>query len=505
MVKRRLEYPNTTGLIIRRSLKELEQSHIHKIFEEWPHLRRNYNEQKKKLVFPETNSTLYFGSAPSAKDVADLCSSEYADIMPDEAQDFSQDELERMSASNRCTSNFDITPKMIYTFMPGGSASGIPAKGLAYLKRVFIDGDIRGEEHKHQWGFVQAHSWDNIEWARVELTRDGVGVAAKLPNGTVSLHEHTPGADDCPCQECEFYSWPEDDRRDYFVSRTSYGANLASITNQNLRDAWLYGKWDIFEGQYFPNFDAARHVITREEAKARIKPWHTKWLSGDWGFDHPMCIHWHVKDETDRVITYREHWGREISEQQVGEDIGRASYGEKLTAFPFSVDAGRLSKRDPGRRHSIGSMISQALPKGIPHPHPIDDRPGTRVSGWRLMSQMLDANMWQIVGEDCPHLVEQIPNLMRNPNNTEDVLKVDFSANNEGDDSADSARYGLFFMFGSASIKPFDVRLQEALKDIPIEGPDRFIKHMQLKKKERESATGMPVYLGGGPRRPRRH
>lgn len=493
MLMRRFKYPNTTGLILRRSLKELEQSHIHKIFEEWPQMRVNYNEQKKKLVFPETNSVLYFGSAPTARDVADLCSSEYADIMPDEAQEFSQDELERMSASNRCTSNPDIVPKMIYTFMPGGSPTGIPPRGLQYLKRVFIERDIKPEEKNNRWAFVQAFSWDNIEWARQELTRDRIGEG-----------EHQPTNPLCPCQECEFYSWPEADRRDYFITRTNYGANLASLTNPYLRDAWLYGKWDIFEGQYFQNFDPLRHVITAAEAKDRIKPWHTKWVSGDWGFNHPHAIYWHVKDEQDRVITYREQHAREMSEQDLGELIGKYSLNEKITSFPFSVDAGRLSKRDPGRTHSIAAMIGKALPQGFPRPHPIDDKPGTRVSGWRLMSQFLDADMWQIVGEDCPKLVECLPTLVRDPDNTEDVLKVDFPENGIGDDPADAARYGLFFMFGSAAMKPFEVRLKEALQAIPIEGPDRFIKHKQMELKERTSGIGAPVYLGGGPRRPRR-
>lgn len=454
MLARRLEFPRTTGLIIRRSQKELEQSHLQKLFEEMPELRRNYNEQKKKLVFPEVDSTLYFGSAPTAKDVADLCSSEYADIFPDEAQEFSQDELERMSGSLRCTSNLDIVPKMIYSFMPGRSPSGLPPKGLPYLKRVFIDRMLKPEEKKLGWTFLQAFSWDNIEWARGELTRDGVGRG-----------EHVPGDDRCSCQECEFYSWSEEERREYFLKRTAYGADLLGLTDRALRDAWLYGKWDVFEGQYFPNFDPKRHVITRKEFEARVKPWHVRWISGDWGYDHPHCIHWHVKDEHNRVMTYAEDWGRRIGETELGKTIGRMSAGHKFDAFPFSWDFGKLSPRDPAKRRSIGQMISDAMPKGIPKPHPAESVAGARVSGWRLMSQLLDSDMWQIVGEDCPKLVQCIPSLIRDPNNTEDVLKVDYSENEIGDDPAESARYGLQFMLG-ASIKSRAVLLEEKLKSV---------------------------------------
>lgn len=489
MVKRRLEYPCTTGLILRRSLKELEQSHLQKLFEEWPQLRENYSDQKKRLIFPQTNSTLFFGSAPTPKDVVDFCSSEYADILVDEAQEFSQDELERLAGSNRCTSNPDITPKMLYTFMPGRSASGLPPRGLAYLKRVLIDGELRKEEINHRWGFVQAFAWDNIEWARAELTRDGVGQG-----------EHQPGSDLCVCQECVFYSWPEEERRNYFITRTKYGANLASITDEYLRDAWLYGNWNVFQGQYFHQFKPAAHIISREEARKRIKPWHTRWLSGDWGYDHPHCIHWHVKDENNRIITYREDWGQKVGESDLGKNIGRLSAGEKFVAFPFSWDFGKLSPRDPGRMRSIGQMISEAMPQEMPKPHPAESSPGARISGWRLMSQLLESGMWQIVGEDCPKLVECIPSLIRDPKNTEDVLKVDFEENHIGDDPAESARYGLQFMFGAPAIKPLDLRVAERVDAIWKADPTAAM-FQASQIREQEKAKGKPQFSGGPARR----
>lgn len=443
MLLRRLKYPCTTGLILRRTFPELYKSHIVKLFEEYPQTRGWYNEQRKEMIFPN-GSRLFFGSAEHEKDMSGFYSAEFADIMPDEAQEFSQHELEQLSGSNRCTSNSDITPKTILTFMPGVTESGLPPKGLSYLKRVFIDKKLRGEETTINWSFLQAFGWDNIEWARKELAKDGTS-------------------------EDEFYSWSEETRRTYFIARTDYGRSISALTNHYLRDAWLDGKWDVFQGQFFPNFIPEKHLITRDEALARIKPWHTHWLSGDWGYDHPHAIHWHSMDEHKRVITYREDWGREVSETALGKAIGAISNGvrfdgarPKFTAFPFSWDFGKLSPRDPGHRRSIGQMISDALPKDHPHPHPAESKAGARVSGWRLMSQLLDSDRWQIVGEDCPKLAESIPTLIRDPKNTEDVLKVDFAANYIGDDAAESARYALQFMLGSP-VKPKEVERKELL------------------------------------------
>lgn len=471
MLLRRLRYPRTTGLILRRTYPDLDRSHILKLFEEYPALRSWYNEQKKCLTCPN-GSRLFFGSAEHAVDLAAFYSQEYADIMPDEAQEFSQGELESLSATNRCTSNGDIQPKMIFTFMPGVSETGIPPRGLPYLKRVFADNDQRGVELNQKWAFIQAFSWDNIEWARKELEHDGV-------------------------DENEFYSWDNDTRRYYFVTRTEYGKVLQSLTNQSLRDAWLYGKWDVFQGQYFPNFRRERHVISPAEAKERIKPWHKRWASGDWGYDHPHDIQWHAEDEWGRVITYREMWGREKGETELGKEITERSAGEKIKAFPFSWDAGKLSKRSSKQfPKSSSQMINDALGKNVAQTFPADSSPGSRISGWRLLSNLLDADggppgqetaMWQMVEGECDKLIECLPSLVRDPDNTEDVLKVDFSENQIGDDPADCARMGLQYE-KSASIKPFAIVRQEVLAEAAKAAPvgniaqARFLADLNLKE-----------------------
>lgn len=413
MLLRRLKYKNTQGLILRRTYPELYKSHIVKLFEEFPVMQPWWREQSKEIRFPN-GSRLFFGSAEHESDMATHYGSEYADIMVDEAQEFSQGELERLSGSCRCTSNNDITPAMLFTFMPGFGESGIPPKGLQYLKRVFVDNQCRGEETRSRWAFVQAFAWDNIEWARKELDRDGVG-------------------------EVEFYSWSNEKRRQYFIDRTEFGATLAAITNTYLRDAWLDGKWNVFQGQYFNQFNYDRHTVPA--GAVEVKPWYRRWLSCDWGDDHPACVHLHAKLEDGRIYTYRELWGRELGEIGLGIKIGEMCEGEKVSDFVMSWDAfGKLNK---ATRKSITQMVGDALPHGIPKPTPADASPGSRISGWRNMKTVLDTNQWAI-SRDCVKLIECIPTLVRDmERNTEDVLKVDYSENGIGDDAADCARYGL--------------------------------------------------------------
>lgn len=216
------------------------------------------------------------------------------------------------------------------------------------------------------------------------------------------------------------------------------------------------GDWNVFSDQFFTNFTEARHVISADEAKKRMQPWHKKWLAGDWGHGHPHCIHWFNQDEHGCVIMYREQWARGMNEDDLGQRIGQMSGNEKLISFPFSWDAGKLSKRsNPQFPKSINQMLSDALPKGHPKPHPADSSPGSRIAGARLMSQLFDTDLL-LISEDCPKLIECLPTLIKDPKNIEDVLKVDFNSNELGDDPYDSARMGLQNML-SAPRKPLEV------------------------------------------------
>lgn len=206
------------------------------------------------------------------------------------------------------------------------------------------------------------------------------------------------------------------------------------------------GDWEVYTGQFFPQFSEERYVVPNEELRKRIKPWHTKWLSGDWGYEHPHAVYCHAQDEHGKVRTYGELSERRVGEVDLGKQITQAFGHEKLSAFAFSWDAGRLSPRSqPSLPKSMMQLLSDALGPSIPKPYPADSSPGSRISGARLMSQLLDSDMWEI-SDDCPKLIGCLPTLIRDEDKPEDVLKVDFSVNEIGDDPYDAARMGLQHM-----------------------------------------------------------
>jgi hypothetical protein len=60
----------------------------------------------------------------------------------------------------------------------------------------------------------------------------------------------------------------------------------------HLKRAFLDGDWDVLAGQYFDRFDVTRHVMRAEAID--WKPWWRRWISIDWGFEHPAAVYWHA-------------------------------------------------------------------------------------------------------------------------------------------------------------------------------------------------------------------
>src|SRR6185437_3384851 len=231
-------------------------------------------------------------------------------------------------------------------------------------------------------------------------------------------------------------------------------------------------------GQYFTNFDPSRSVIRAESIAAAA--WWPRWISIDWGFEHPAAVYWHtsapavesrqrrldgshthgygcdlpaqnveipragVVDSANadgdwpkktRVVTYREFVEQHVSPRELAPEIiarsrDREGKAEHIDTIYLSPDAFAHSTDESSIAERLGDALVAA---GFPRPVPADN---DRVSGWMLMYEMLEADEWQIA-DSCPELIRTLPELVRDTVNVEDIAK------REGDDAADAARYGL--------------------------------------------------------------
>jgi len=274
-------------------------------------------------------------------------------------------------------------------------------------------------------------------------------------------------------REHEFAFIPAKSSDNPHLPKTYYADNLATLPAK-MRKAYAEGSWDEFAGQYFDLFSEQRNVIRAE--LIGIEKWWPKWISMDWGFEHPFCIHWHTRAPDGRVYTYREYSTNHLSEPTIAAEIVARSGGEQIDAFFLSWDAFGPSKKRASQKtiaQEMGEVIAAAVKAdrlkdpedrigtSLPLPIKADDE---RIGGWRLMYTMLERQTWWI-SSACPKLIECLPTLTRDEKKVEDVAKRD------GDDPGDCARYGLKSYLAPGEM-PAEREWEAKVAEVKSEKPD---------------------------------
>ena len=278
-----------------------------------------------------------------------------------------------------------------------------------------------------------------------------------------------------------------------YARDVNYLKTLKSLPTP-LRRAFLDGDWNVFAGQYFDVFNVARHVARVETIG--IEAWWPRWISIDWGFEHPAAIYWHASGrargdgegrdgaEANRecVVTYRElvrqHLSpRELARAIVAQSWDRDGKRERIEAIYLSPDAFARRTDEASIAEQMGDIFAA---EGLPRPALADN---DRIGGWMLMYQMLAENEWVIAG-NCAELIRVLPTLTRDGARVEDALKMD------GDDPADAARYGLKSRMRAARA-PLEQRVAER-----VTAADPTVRAIQARKALlEEEKRGGPVFL----------
>jgi len=395
------EVPGSDSLLLRRTYPELESSLLAYFRRDVPRsMYRRYNEAKH-IVTWHNGSTTRFGYCRNEHDVYQYQGAEFLFIGLDELTHFTLKQWQFLTSRNRCP-----VPKS-FACMAGASNPG--NIGHAWVKALWVD-------RVPPPGFERPELYDE---------RDYDFVRAKLADNPI------------------------------YANDAAYHRTLEALP-EHLRRAFLEGDWNVFAGQYFDVFEFGRHTVRAEEL--RLEPWWPRWISIDWGFQHPSAVYWHCAipqnvtrdprpvsrgdlaaessrgarntEHGSRIVTYREFVQPGLSPRMLAQGIAERSGRERISDVFLSPDAFAHRTSEASIAEQLGEVLAA---NGLPRPAPADD---DRVGGWQLMYQLLESDAW-LITENCAKLIDCLPQLVRDDRRVEDIRKVD------GDDPADAARYGL--------------------------------------------------------------
>lgn len=116
-----------------------------------------------------------------------------------------------------------------------------------------------------------------------------------------------------------------------------YIETLRSLPD-NMREALLEGRWDIFMGQAFPEFRPEIHVVK----SFQIPSWWRRWRSNDPGYGDPYAWYWFAADQDGNVYVYRE-FTREnelrLNYSEQAQVVTQRSFvGTELPGSPPTID-----------------------------------------------------------------------------------------------------------------------------------------------------------------------
>ena len=252
-----LAVPGAQTLIVRRKLTELQRSHLRYIPRDIQALggeaagfKWRPSDVGAGVLYYPNGSLCEFGHVQHEDDVETYLSAAYERISMDELVTFTEYQHLMLCSCLRTTIP-DITPQFGAATNPGGPQA-------QWVKRRWIDQDITTDEDEtydpHDYHYIAALPSDNphLNWAEYERE------LKRLP--------------------------PE------------------------MRRAYLEGDWNIFIGQFFPEFRRVKHVLAEHEiARYTLPPAYARGAAMDWGYAHEGVMLWFVLADDGTLIVEDEY------------------------------------------------------------------------------------------------------------------------------------------------------------------------------------------------------
>lgn len=349
-----LKYAGSKQIIFRRTYPELLSSIIRVSLQMYPREVCEYKEVKKSWEF-KNGSIIDFGYCQYENDVYDYQSAEYDVIRFDELTHFT--EFMYVYLISRCRGANDFPKHIKSSTNPGGI-------GHVWVKERFVD-----------------------------LGEPNVTHEVKLEDGDTETRIFIPSF----VQDNNFLM--EKDPK--YISR------LKNLPEKE-RAALLKGNWDIFEGQFFSEFDEKVHVCNPFRIPSGWRIYRTR----DYGLD--MCaVYWVAQDYNNELWVFRELHEANLTVSEAAEKINDMT-NEKISVDYAPPDLWNRNRDTGMSTADIFAKSGQYLTKSD----------NNRITGWLAMHEWLrvvEGKTKLHIFSTCVHLIKSIKQIQhdeRNPNDT---------------------------------------------------------------------------------------
>lgn len=443
------------AILFRRSFPELEKSLIRRSRELYAGAGGTYNEAKRRWTFP-SGAVIEFGYCESEKDIYRYQGAEYSFIGFDESTHFTEFPIRYILSRLR-----SVDPALNLRVRLASNPGNV---GHATHKQIFL-----GPTCPHCQPVPQSR------------------VAGQIYTDAVwPSDQHAIGRSTC---------FIPGRVTDHSLLGSDYVRNLESLGG-SFRRALLEGCWNVYEGQYFDNWDPQRMVIPR--ALIPVQPWWPHWVGIDYGFNvsqaaaYLLCKSPPLPDcPAGRTYVLEEYTAAHRTAADFAADLKERFHGyHRIAAWYLSPDS--WSTRGGG--HSLADQMTEATGIGF---QPADT---DRLGGAMLIYSQLGRGELQIA-ESCRQLRDALATRVHDPRRPDDILKI---AGEPLDDCIDALRYALYSYFMPART-PAGAQIERF-----VTSPDATVSMIQRRLAEQRWQNQAPdqphTYLRGPsrPGRPRR-
>lgn len=386
-------------MIVRKTYPELIENHINPLVTmlncyapDKTERFASYNDAKKVMTFPN-GSRILFRYCDNDKDAERFQGTEVDVLFIDECTHQSEERFKKLTACVRGVNNF---PKRVYlTANPNGV-------GMGWFKRLFIDRRYEAGENPDDYVFIQS------------LVTDNEALMRENPDYIRQLEALPP----------------------------------------KLRQAWLEGDWNIFEGQFFEEFaDRPEHYLDRQWTNV-IEPFEIPdnwniYCCFDFGYNKPFAAEWFAMDTDGVLYDILELYGCTQTPNEGVKWIPDKIFAEmhKLETEHRWLKGKKIIRvADPAIwKAEMGESVADVAAR---HQVYFNKGDNNRIAGWMQFHYRLsfDENGFPMMYffKNCKHAIRTIPMMVYDEHRAEDI------DTSQEDHICDAIRYLLM----SRPIKP---------------------------------------------------